>query len=82
MNEKRVFSDPAVIAKLQELNVELVRADNTRKIPEIKTDLNRFNRSNLPVNIIVPSDPDQPLIMMPEVISPKEALQALEEAQG
>ncbi|MFT6179371.1 MAG: thiol:disulfide interchange protein [Akkermansiaceae bacterium] len=59
-----------------------MQADDTIPDPRIKADLARFNRSNLPVNIVVPSDPDQPLIMLPEFISPAEALQALEEAQG
>jgi len=71
-----------VIAKLNELDVLLVKADDTAIDPRIKADLARFNRSNLPVNIIVPTDPDQPLIMMPEFISPAEALQGLDEAVG
>gem|GEM_PF-4524980 len=82
MNEKRVFSDPAVIARLTELNVELIKADDTSADPAIKADLDRFKRAGLPQNIIIPRDPDQPYIVMPEVISPADALQALEEALG
>jgi len=58
----------------------LIKADDTAANPEIKIDLARFNRANLPVNIVVPADPAQPLIMLPEIIGPDEALQALEEA--
>lgn len=62
--------------------MELIKADDTAGRPEIKTDLARFNRANLPVNIIVPEDPAQPLIMMPEVISPADALEALKKAEA
>jgi thiol:disulfide interchange protein len=77
LNEKRVFSDPEVIAMLDKLDVELIQADKTKPRPQIDLDLARFDRKNIPVNIIVPADPNQPLIMMPELIGPKEALQAL-----
>lgn len=60
----------------------LIKADDTPGIPAIKADLQRFNRSNLPVNLVVPIDPDQPIIVMPEVISPKDALEALEKVAG
>ena len=68
--------------KLQEHDVELIQADATSPRPDIDLDLSRFNRDNLPVNIIVPEDPSQPLIMMPEVIGPKDALKALRIASG
>lgn len=71
-----------MLSKLSELGVELIRADNTRSQPEINLDLKRFNRSNLPVNIIVPADPSQPYIVMPELISPQDALKALAKAAG
>lgn len=71
-----------MIAKLEELNVELIQADKTKPSAEIDRDLSRFDRANIPVNIIVPADPNQPLIMMPEVISPKDALKALSMAAG
>ncbi len=82
MNEKRVFSDPKVLRKLEELNVELIKADKTNANPEIDADLKRFGRSNIPVNIVVPADPDAPLIMLPEVIGPDDAIRALEQAAG
>ncbi|NNE92021.1 MAG: hypothetical protein HKN23_10275 [Verrucomicrobiales bacterium] len=78
MNEKRVFSNKKVQEKLEELDVVLIQADNTARKPEIDTDIRRFDRVQLPVNIVVPSDPDQPLILMPELISPEDAIRALE----
>lgn len=58
----------------------LIKADNTKRLQSINDDLKRYNRANLPVNIIAPADPKAPVIVMPEVFGPEEALQALEEA--
>lgn len=60
----------------------LIKADATNPSEEIDIDKFRFDRANLPVNIVVPADPNQPLIMMPEVISPGDAIKALELAAG
>lgn len=46
----------------------------------MRSALRRYNRANLPVNIIVPADPDAPVINMPEIIGPEQALQALDQA--
>ncbi|MDF1815798.1 MAG: hypothetical protein P1V20_26605 [Verrucomicrobiales bacterium] len=67
---------------IKELDVDLIKADATSPRPDIDQDLARFSRANLPTNIVVPADPNQPLIMMPEVIGPKEALKALKIAAG
>ncbi len=77
-----MFSDQKVLDKLKELNVMLIRADNTQRLQSINDDLKRYNRANLPVNIIAPSNPEAPVIIMPELFGPAEALQALEEAVG
>ena len=58
------------------------QADNTDKLQSINDDLKRYGRANLPVNLVVPADPSAPIIVMPEVFGPDEALQALEEASA
>jgi len=78
-----VFSSQKVLDKLESLEVLLVKADATEENPEIDADLKRYGqegRASLPVNIIVPSDPDKKLIIMPEFFGAEEALQALEQA--
>ena len=78
-----MFSSKEVLERLEELDVLLVKADNTHGDPAINADLERYGengRSNLPVNIIVPADPDQKLIIMPEFFGAGEALEALEQA--
>lgn len=43
------------------------------------TDLARADRRNIPVNILYPADyPKRPAIMLEELISPKQALAALQ----
>lgn len=78
-----MFSSQKVLDKLESLDVLLVKADSTEANAQIDADLKRYGadgRASLPVNIIVPRDPDKPLIIMPELIGPDEALQALEKA--
>jgi len=67
---------------MKELDVLLVKADFTNKSDIIRDDLRRFDRYNIPVNIIVPSDPNQPYILTPEVFGPKKAIKILEKAAG
>lgn len=67
---------------MEALNVEMVIADKTKPRADIDLDLKRFDRSNIPVNIIVPADPNQPYILMPEVFTTKDAIKALEQAAG
>lgn len=81
LNKKRVFSDQKVLDRLEELNVLLIKADNTERVPEIATDLKRYGRSGLPTNVVAPADPNAPVILMPEVFGPDDALQALEMAR-
>jgi len=76
-----VFSNQKVLDRLEELDVLLIKADNTDKLQSINDDLKRYGRANLPVNLVVPADPDAPIIVMPEVFGPDDALQALKEAE-
>jgi thiol:disulfide interchange protein len=80
VNESRVFSNQKVLDRLEELNVLLIKADNTDRLQSINDDLKRYGRANLPVNVIAPANPDAPVILMPEVFGPDDALEALEQA--
>lgn len=75
-----MFSDKKVLERLKELDVLLVKADNTARIPAISVDLRRYGRVGLPTNLIFPADPDAPAIQMPEIFGAEEALEALEQA--
>jgi thiol:disulfide interchange protein len=65
---------------LKELDVLVVIADGTNGDEIIKRDLARANRKSLPTNLIYPADPNQPAIMLPEVLSPDVVIKALRTA--
>lgn len=75
-----MFSNEEVLKKLEELDVMLIKVDNTAREQRITDDLARFGRSALPTNLVYPADPEAPPIIMPEIINAKDALQALEQA--
>lgn len=77
-NEKNVLDTPAVIEKLQALNVVTMQADWTVQDPEITQLLNKFNRSGVPLYVIFPAGkPDQPIVL-PELIDQKLVLDKLD----
>lgn len=59
----------------------MVVADMTDNDEVIARDLERADRYNIPVNLIYPADPDQPAILLEELISPDDALLALERVE-
>lgn len=77
-----MFSDQKVIDRLRELNVLLVKADKGDLAVQdaINADLARYGRKTIPTNIIGPSNPDVPAIILPEYLNAERALEALEQA--
>jgi hypothetical protein len=66
------------LAKLEELDVELVVVDDTLREERIATDLLRVDRSIIPVNLIFPPNyPEEPAILLEGLISPANALEVL-----
>jgi len=77
LNEKRVFSDERVLERIKELDVVLVAADLTKNDERLAKDLDRVDRKQIPVNLIYPADPKQPAVLLEELITPDDALKAL-----
>ncbi len=79
-----MFSDPKVLKRLKELNVLLVKADkgNLDVQDAINADLLRYGRKTIPTNIIGPSNPDVPAIILPEYLNAERALEALNQAEA
>ena len=81
VNERTVLADAQVRARLQELDVVLVKADWTNGDPVITDLLRTFGRSGVPLYVIFPGGrPGQPLVL-PEVITTGIVLDRLEQAQ-
>lgn len=73
-----MFSNSDVLAKLAELDVELVVVDDTLREERIAKDLKRVDRSIIPVNLIYPPNyPIEPAILIDAVFSPQDALDVL-----
>ena len=67
-----------MLDKIEELGVELVIVDNTNVEQRIIKDLARAGRSIIPVNLIYPPNyPEEPAVLLEELIGPAEALKAL-----
>lgn len=74
-----MFSDKKVIELLKDNNVVLVKVDMTKDNELYKSDLIRSNRQSIPVNIIYPADyPKSKAILLEELITPDDAIEALE----
>ena len=73
-----MFSDSDVLAKLEELNVELIVCDDTKREPRHAIEINRCDRTLLPVNLIYPHNyPQEPAILLDALFSPADALKIL-----
>jgi thiol:disulfide interchange protein DsbD len=68
------------IRTMRELNVVPFEADYTRKRPEIKKDLTRFNSAGVPLYLVYrPHDTDNPE-KLPEILTPGMVINALKRA--
>ena len=56
----------------------MVVADLTDNDEVIFRDLERADRVSIPVNLVYPADPTKPAILLEELISPDDALLALD----
>lgn len=80
LNEKRVFSNELVKVKLKEMGVVLVAADMTDmdESEQVVEDLARADRVTISTYLIYPANyPEQPAILLEELISPDDVLKAL-----
>ena len=80
LNEKRVFANELVKKKLRDLGVVLVAADMTvtEESEAVKADLARADRFTISTYLLYPANyPEEPAILLEEVISPDDVLTAL-----
>jgi len=65
---KPALSSPEVVAKLKELNVVAMLADNSDTPPEIVNKLARYGRAGVPMVLVYP--PGQDAFVVPDPVSP------------
>ena len=82
VNERVALASRDVVDAFRERNVALVKADWTRRDPEITRALAAFGRSGVPLYLVYPPDPAREPELLPAVLTPGIVLAALERAGG
>jgi len=82
VNEQRLFGHQGVLDKLAEHEVIMIRADVTLFEPMHQEALKKFGRMTVPTDILAPADPKAEVIILPELLSPETAMEALDQAAG
>jgi len=77
VNEQTVLETEKVRQALAAHNVVPLKADWTRRDPEITAWLQRFGKAGVPFYLVVPADRSRPEIALPEVITPDLVVAAL-----
>ena len=78
VNEKVAFSSEEVQKKFKELGIVALKADWTRRDPEITRTLSRFGRQSVPLYLLYSGKPGEKPKILPEVLTPGIVLDALE----
>lgn len=80
LNERSSINIPAVQSRLKEIDAVALRADHTDLPPVISQELQRFGRAGVPLVLVYPKDKAREPIVLPEFLTPKMVLDALEQA--
>ncbi len=80
VNERVVLASEGVMAAFRERNVALIKADWTRRDPEITRALATFGRSGVPLYVVYSPDPGAEPELLPAILTPGIVLAALERA--
>jgi thiol:disulfide interchange protein len=70
----------SVRQKLKEINAVTLLGDYTRKSPDIRDELKRFERAGVPLVLVYPRDSTAPPEILPTLLTPGIMLEALEKA--
>lgn len=80
VNRRTSIEIPQVIAKLKELDAVAFLADYTATPDDITEELGRWGRAGVPLVVVYPKSPSLPGQALPELLTPKLMLDALEKA--
>jgi len=79
-NKKTSIEISSVRSKLKEINAVALIGDYTREDDAITAELKRFGRAGVPLVLVYPADPKAEPKVLPEVLTPKIVLDAIEKA--
>jgi thiol:disulfide interchange protein DsbD len=82
VNKRVALTDDAVAAAFVDQNVALVQADWTRRDDTIARELEALGRNGVPVYALYPADPSAPPQLLPNLLTPRIVLDALESVAG
>jgi thiol:disulfide interchange protein DsbD len=77
VNERVALSAAEVLAKFQEKNVAMLKADWTSRDPAITAALTKLGRSGVPTYVVYSKDAAAPPRLLPEVLTPTLVIDAL-----
>ncbi|KPK81705.1 MAG: hypothetical protein AMS25_05275 [Gemmatimonas sp. SM23_52] len=77
VNERVALADAAVQDAFRERDVALLKADWTKRDPQITEALRSFGRSGVPLYVLYSADPGVPPRILPELLSAGTVLEAL-----
>ena len=80
VNKKLAIEIPSVRAKLKEINAVALAGDYTRFPDNITAVLNSYNHAGVPLVLVYPKNPDAPAIVLPQILTPGNVLDALDRA--
>jgi thiol:disulfide interchange protein DsbD len=80
VNEKTVMNDEKIVEKFKKHDMVAIRADWTKRNPDITRLLAKFGRSGVPLYVIFPAGRPSEPIVLPEVITTGIVLDAIDRA--
>ena len=78
VNKKNVFSSDAVIEKMKDKDIVLMKGDWTKHDAEITKALESYGRSGVPVNVLYTGKEGAKRVVLPELLTSTMVLEALE----
>ncbi|WCJ59310.1 protein-disulfide reductase DsbD family protein [Fontisphaera persica] len=80
LNAKTSLEIPVVREKLKAINAVALLENSYRKNQTVLDELARHGRAGVPLVLVYPKDPNKPPIILPELLTPRLVLDALEQA--
>jgi thiol:disulfide interchange protein DsbD len=80
VNKASSLEIPATRAKLKEIGAVSFLGDFTDQNPRIAAELRRYERGGVPLVLVYPKNPNEPVIVLPPILTPGIVADALDKA--